>query len=365
MRKRILVIVGTTGSGKTKLSLNLCKAFNGEVVNCDVMQMYKGLNIATAKPTEEQMKKVPHHLFSFLSSSETFGPREYREKALETIDSLLERKKLPIIVGGTFYYLQSLLFSSLLDEIPIKKKEEKVPSDFSYDCLKKVDPKSAEKLHPNDKRKIQRSLEIFYQYGISQSELIQMQEKLKLKSLKRFDALILYVDRDKEKLHQRLRKRVDLMVEKGIVEEAKEFLQNKYDDNLGLSQSMGFREFEDYLDGKESLEEAKERLFIVHRQYSKYQKKWIEKKIIGSGYDVVRVKGEEGVELSRKWLNGEEIRFEKNCPIDEETKNRFECDICNKVLFGERQWNSHLKSRKHKYFAKKQRIEATEEKASE
>ncbi|CAE7941582.1 miaA, partial [Symbiodinium sp. KB8] len=176
---KVVFIIGSTGTGKSKLGIDICKKYGGEVINADAIQMYKGLDIATAKVTEVEMDGVPHHLLSFLEPlDESYTVREFRTDALALIDDITKRNRLPVVVGGTMYYVQALLRGALLDEeeeelgepksegIPEALKEEaKANPGILYESLLKIDPIMAKKLHPNDLRRVERSLEVYYQFG--------------------------------------------------------------------------------------------------------------------------------------------------------------------------------------------------------
>lgn len=196
--KTVFAVLGATGVGKSSAAIALAKRVNGEVINVDAMQMYIGLDVATAKVTLEEQQGVRHHLLSFLSPTHSSTVKDFRDKALPIIQDIHARRKQPILVGGTLYYLQALLWPSLIDETPAPKgtseggaavapKDRDV--DYSYQRLCEIDPAMAEKLHPNDARKIRRSIEIFEETGERNSELLKRQriaqaaEDLKLSCL--------------------------------------------------------------------------------------------------------------------------------------------------------------------------------------
>ena len=236
---KVVFIIGSTGTGKSKLGIDICKKYGGEVINADAIQMYKGLDIATAKVTEVEMDGVPHHLLSFLEPlDESYTVREFRTDALALIDDITKRNRLPVVVGGTMYYVQALLRGALLDEeeeelgepksegIPEALKEEaKANPGILYESLLKIDPIMAKKLHPNDLRRVERSLEVYYQFGVPQSTLLQRQSERLKDQQTDFDTVVLYIDCPLSTLTPRLDARVDKMVAAGLMQEIRDLRQ--------------------------------------------------------------------------------------------------------------------------------------------
>ena len=198
--KSVFVVLGATGVGKSTAAIQLAQRIDGEVINVDAMQMYQGLEVATAKVTVEETQGIRHHLLSFLSPSETYTVKDFRDSALPLIEEIQARGKQVVLVGGTLYYIQALLWPSLIDEIPeasartgngAAKVEDE--GDYSYERLCKVDPEMAEKLHPNDFRKIRRSIEIFEETGERNSVLIQRQKGMQSSQELRLQCLLFWL----------------------------------------------------------------------------------------------------------------------------------------------------------------------------
>lgn len=273
------VIVGPTASGKTSLSIEIAKRMNGEIVSADSMQIYKGMNIATAKPTKEEMQGIPHHLIGFLPVGESFSVAAYKEKALEAIDDILKRNKLPIVVGGTGLYVDTLINNTeFLDyeKSDIREKLENRADKEGVESLLKelseVDPDTAERLHINDKKRIIRALEVYYSTG----KTITEQCALSHLNESRYNWCIIGITaNDRQILYDRINKRVDLMVEDGLIEEATGFF--KSDCSKTAKQAIGYKELKPYLDGAATLDEALEKLKMETRRYAKRQLTWFRK----------------------------------------------------------------------------------------
>lgn len=274
---KILCVVGPTASGKTSLSVELAKALKGEIINADSMQIYKGISIASAAPTEDEKQGVPHHLFEFLSPDNNFTVADYVELAHKTIADVVSRNKLPVIVGGTGLYINSLIdnvkFLGDAANIELReslaKESEQVGSEEMYKRLVSLDPEAAKKIHPNDARRIIRALELSLSGGLSKTE----QNELSKKEASPYDVTLIGITyEDREKLYERINLRVDLMLENGLLEEAK----NAYDNAIsgGAVQAIGHKEFFGFFEGKITLEEATENLKRATRRYAKRQLTW-------------------------------------------------------------------------------------------
>nr|CAH7759512.1 unnamed protein product [Callosobruchus chinensis] len=235
----LVVILGSTGSGKTKLSLDLAQRFDGEIIGADSMQIYKGLDISTAKATPEEQSVAPHHLIDILDPHEAYTVTQYRNEALTVIQDVLDRNKLPIVVGGTNYYIEALLWKILVDNNTfvttpgiLPQNEHELPSKELHRKLKELDPKMANRLHPNDKRKILRALEIIYDKGRKVSDIFAEQQSAQDASssgggLRFTNAIVLWLQCNQDILDDRLNKRVDSMMEQGLVNELLDF-HHKY-----------------------------------------------------------------------------------------------------------------------------------------
>ena len=269
----VVAIVGPTASGKTALSIKMAKAFNGEIINGDSMQIYKGLDIGTAKVTEEEMEGIPHHLLSFKEPTESFSVAEYQTLVREKIREIQQRNKLPIIVGGTGLYVQAVLYDfqftkEEVDEEARKKYYEelaKIGPEAMHERLAKLDPETAKTIHPNNTRRVIRALELVELHGVSKAT-----EELNRGNVPLYNHLIIGIDMDREKLYERINLRVDLMMEKGLLEEVKSLWDRKIRDVQAV-QAIGYKELYAYFDGLLSLEDAIEQLKQNSRRYAKRQ----------------------------------------------------------------------------------------------
>lgn len=274
---KIVTVVGPTASGKTSLAVKLARKFNGEVISADSMQVYKGMDIATAKPDENEMCGIKHHLISIISPDEEFSVSLFKDMAEKAIKDIHSRGKLPIIAGGTGLYVDCLINNTTFldntknEEIRalLQSRLEKEGSESLYNELLEKDPEAAEKIHPNNSLKIIRALEIFYSSGSTLTEQnLQSHEKES-----DFESIIVGLNaNDRNVLYDRINMRVDLMVENGLVEETKKFFE--LETASTACQAIGYKELKPYLDGVLSLEEAKENLKQATRRYAKRQLTW-------------------------------------------------------------------------------------------
>lgn len=275
-----IIILGATATGKTGLSIKLAQKLNTEIINADSMYIYDKLNIGTAKPTETEMNHIKHHLIGFVDPQNAFNVSMYRIEAEKIINAFKSENKLPIIVGGTGFYIDSLIKNYSYGET-IKNEEirdslendyREHGLDYLYNKLSQVDPESASKIHKNDKTRVIRALEIYYSSGQRKSEIINLNEPI-LKN-----PLIIGLNIPRETLYERINKRVDLMLSEGLINEVLTLY------NSGLtpenSQSMkgiGYKEIIDYLRGNISFEEAIEKVKQHTRNYAKRQITWFKR----------------------------------------------------------------------------------------
>ena len=273
----LIAIVGPTASGKTSLAVAVCKALDGEAVSCDSMQIYKGMDIATAKPTEEEMQGIPHHLIGFAEPDEIFSVAKYCESAKKIIEDIRSRGKTAVLVGGTGLY-----YSSLVDNIEflpeetdfeyreqLKKRAETDGAQSLLDELSAIDPEAASRLHPNNLGRIIRALEIYRTTG----KTITEQNELSRVNGSDFETVSVCLDaRDRQFLYDRINRRVDIMTENGLVEEARMFFENP----LGRTakQAIGYKELNPYFEGEKSLGECIDNLKMQTRRYAKRQLTW-------------------------------------------------------------------------------------------
>ena len=271
---KVVAIVGPTASGKTALSVELAKRLGGEIISCDSMQIYRDMDIGTAKVTKEEASGVPHHLVSFVSPSESFSCADYATAAREKIKEITERGRIPIFCGGTGLYLDSVLteneFSeSGKDEACREELMSKAPDEL-YDELLKIDRQAAEKTHKNNVKRVVRALEIFYTTGITKTEW----DRRSREKESRYDAVIIGLDfKNRETLYERINRRVDIMMESGLVSEVKSLDSESFRTGTA-SAGIGYKEILSYIDGDVTLSEAVEEIKKNSRNYAKRQLTW-------------------------------------------------------------------------------------------
>ncbi|MBQ2775128.1 MAG: tRNA (adenosine(37)-N6)-dimethylallyltransferase MiaA [Clostridia bacterium] len=274
---KIISVIGPTASGKTRLAVDICKSIGGEVVSCDSMQIYKYMNIATAKPDAEEMQGVPHHMMDFLEPNEKFSVAAYCDMAKKCIEDINCRDKIPVITGGTGLYYSSLIDNvTFLDEDEdtsirdnLTNRLENEGASILLEELRSIDPETADKLHPNNAGRIVRALELYYKSGITMSE----QKRLSRLAGETYNCTAIGLDaRDRQFLYDRINLRVDKMVELGLLEEAEKFLSSE--SGKTSSQAIGYKELRPYFDGKISLDEALNNLKMETRRYAKRQLTW-------------------------------------------------------------------------------------------
>ncbi|WP_046174971.1 tRNA (adenosine(37)-N6)-dimethylallyltransferase MiaA [Domibacillus indicus] len=287
-KDKVAVVIGPTASGKTDLSIHLAKRFDGEVISGDSMQIYRGLSIGTAKVTREEMEGVPHHLIDIKNPDEPFSAAEFQQLAREKIADINARGKLPIICGGTGLYIQSVLYDYQFsedgtDETVRKELEaeaQKIGPGALYEQLKGVDPEAAASFHPNNVRRTIRALEIYRLKG----EPASKQKRLAAPDEKYENAMI-GLTMDRAVLYDRINRRVDLMIEAGLIEEARWLFEMKLK-NAPAVQAIGYKELFPYLRGEQTLEEAAAVLKQNSRRYAKRQLTWFRNKMDINWFDV-------------------------------------------------------------------------------
>ena len=270
-KTKIICVVGATASGKTDLAVKLAKAVDGEIISADSMQVYKNMPIATAVATKEEQEGVPHHLVEFLNTDETFSVANFVERAKVLIDEITARGRVPIVAGGTGLFVDSLVknisFSEVGSNAEIRNELAEKSNDELYEKLLKFDPNAAEDIHPNNRKRVIRALELCMS-GISKTE----QNKNSMLVDSPYDALYIGIGyKDRQKLYDRINKRVDLMLEAGLENEARQMLGKQ---GLTARQAIGHKELQPYIDGKITLDEATENLKRETRRYAKRQLTW-------------------------------------------------------------------------------------------
>lgn len=467
-RLPLVVILGSTGTGKSKLAIEIGKRIGAEILSADSMQVYKGLDIITNKVTAEELSQCPHHLIDFVSPLKEFSVVEFRNMALPLIEDIKKRGKVPIVVGGTNYYIESVLWDVLIGEdgstsssssgeesdsparaIKKRKKiqsielavstetageevavhgEEAINSNQTekmsgnqvladgacvegkesssktslYERLREVDPAMADRLHPSDSRKIARSLQVYEQHGKPHSKILQEQQQRLGGSAyggpQRYEhACVFWLQCQREILNERLDKRVDEMLDRGLIEELLDFHQEynhvlkkkdaetKYTE--GIFQSIGFKEFHEFLvkqegkafDKSSASEEDKallttgiENMKTVTRRYAKKQMTWVRNRFLARpessapdvyGLDATDLENWEtnvlkrALEILDKLMKGEKPLIDPlpRVIIQDDRHARHVCEICdNRIILGEENWKKHLKSKSHKWHLKRE-----------
>ncbi|XP_036809501.1 tRNA dimethylallyltransferase isoform X2 [Oncorhynchus mykiss] len=380
----LVVILGATGTGKSKLAIEIGKRRQGEIISADSMQVYRGLDIITNKVTAEERAQCSHHMISFVDPLvSSYTVVDFRNKALALIEDVYSREKLPVIVGGTNYYIESLLWRVLMDEghenegegkkggsLDGKAELEKLGGAELHRRLTEVDPEMASMLHPHDTRKIARSLQVHADTGVPHSHWLEEQRGQEggdvLGGPLRYpDPCIFWLHADMEAIDERLDRRVDQMLLTGLIDELRDFHlrfnQQKIQDQSqdyqhGIFQSIGFKEFHEYLTcPDETTQEVRETLRNqgpgdnVPAVY---------------GLDVTDVSQWEETVLSPALLILDSLTKGERPTVEpmrvegagkRNKRSRHTCELCDKVIIGDLEWTAHLKSKKHHYHVRKRR----------
>ena len=279
-KEKVIVICGPTASGKTALSIELAKRINGEIISCDSMQIYKDMDIGTAKPTTEEMQGIKHYLIDFVSPDKRYSVADYKKDAKIAIKEILQKGKVPIIVGGTGLYVDSLIYEIEYPNIEFDEEyrqelegiAEQDGLEKLYQQAKEIDPEAIRKISKNDKKRILRILEIYHATGKNKSE----QEKESRKKEVEYDYRVFALDWDREKLYERINKRVDIMIEQGLVDEVRK-IYGKYDKFPTAMQGLGYKEVVEYLNKEITKEQMLEKIKQETRRYAKRQLTWFRK----------------------------------------------------------------------------------------
>ncbi len=271
--KKVLIILGPTAVGKTALSIELAKKFNGEIINGDSVQIYKELNIGSAKITHEEMEGIPHHLINIKEVTESFSVAEFQQLVRNLIDEISSRGKLPIICGGTGLYIQAVLydykFSKDERQESFKDKYSSLSNEDLHEYFRQFDQKEAQLIPKNNRRRVLRALEIYENHQKSKSELIELQNKDMI-----YDAYLVGLDMERAQLYERINKRVDLMIEAGLLEEVTNLHNNGHQVN-----AIGYKEFNEYFNHGKTLEEVKDLIKKNTRHYAKRQLTYFRNKL--------------------------------------------------------------------------------------
>ncbi|KAL6719595.1 tRNA dimethylallyltransferase, mitochondrial [Lecanora helva] len=419
-RLPLIAIVGATGTGKSQLAVTIASRFNGEVINGDVLQMYEGLPITTNKTSLEERGNIPHHLLGCIPlAEETWTVKQFVSRATKIIEQIRSRNKVPILVGGTHYYTQSLLFTNTVvnecSEFMTEEEQERKWPVLGADTsvmlkeLYRADPEMAERWHPNDRRKIRRSLEVCLTTGQRTSDIYKKQQEPRSENLSdglntdhcgietrgcekrgsflRYDTLIFWTHAATAHLNARLEERVDNMIRKGLIQEVaslQTFLQDQkqegksLDEGKGIWIAIGAKEFVPYFQSTDRSDHLRqtsiEKTKIATKQYAKSQVRWIRLKLqralaaAGSSNTMFLLDGSDvcqwsqsvkskALEITSSFLSGgtlpspatlSDAASEYLVTTEQETHGARLCDACNKTLMSEKQWADHLKSKGHK-----------------
>lgn len=274
----LIIVAGPTASGKTALAIELARHVGGEIVNADSMQIYKYMDIGTAKPTKEERAAAVHHLIDFLEPDESYSVADYARDAHEVIADITSRGKISVMCGGTGLYISSVADDVTFGEVEtdyalreeLKKTADEKGGEYLIEILREFDPVSADRLHPNNLKRVIRAIEFYRLTGIPISE--HQAETKRKKS--RYDPLIMCIEWDRETLYERINRRVDMMFDAGLVGEVKRLREMGFTRELNSMQGIGYKEVMDCLDGAATLDETKEIIKQSSRRYAKRQMTW-------------------------------------------------------------------------------------------
>lgn len=286
MDKSIVILTGPTAVGKTDISINLAKKINGEIISCDSIAVYKGMDIGSAKISKDEMGGIPHFLIDELNPDEDFSVFTFKQYATKYIDEIISRGHIPILTGGTGFYIQAVLydidFCKNEDDGVIRKELEQIyeekGEDYLYEMLKEVDPEYAEIVHKNNVKRVIRAIEFFRQTGTKLSE----HNSNEMQNVSPYNFAYFVLNDDRQNLYDRINKRVDIMVEQGLFAEVEGLCEKGYDKDLVSMQGIGYKEVLMYLDGEISKDEAIELIKKNTRHFAKRQLTWFrrEKEVI-------------------------------------------------------------------------------------
>lgn len=284
--EKVIVVVGPTAVGKTALGVALAKAYNGEVISGDSMQIYKGMDIGTAKVTKEEMQGIVHHQIDIRTPFESYSVSDFQQDVRREIDEIHQKGKMPIIVGGTGLYIKAALFDYTFEksETDPKRMQEKY-IDYSneqlYRHLLEIDPGATRNIHPNNRRRVLRAIEIYETTGHRKSETEAAQNHQMI-----YDAYVIGLTLPRQQLVERINKRVDLMMAHGLKEEMDDLIKQGVTSDLQAMRGIGYKEWFPYYEGKCTLDDVSEQIKIHSRQYAKRQYTWFNHQMKVNWYDV-------------------------------------------------------------------------------
>lgn len=301
MKPKVVVIVGPTASGKTALSIELAKKLDGEIISSDSMQIYKDMDIGTAKVTKEEAQGIKHYLVDFVSPDQRYTVSDFKKDAEAAIKEILEKGKVPIVVGGTGLYVNSLIYGIEYQDMKIDEEyrnelmnraEDPVELEKMWNEANAIDPDAMQKISKNDKKRIVRVLEIFKSTGKTKTE----HEILSRQKGVEYDYKVFGISMDREKLYERINLRVDLMIETGLEDEVRNLL-NKYNEFPTAMQGLGYKEVKEYFDGILTREEMIEKIKQESRRYAKRQLTWFRR-----NEEIIWLDKEDGLEENLKTI---------------------------------------------------------------
>lgn len=311
MKKPLIVIGGPTACGKTGFSIQLAKKIGGEIISADSMQVYRYMDIGTAKVTPEEADGVPHYLINEYDPDEEYNVMLFQQKAKTYMEKIWAKGKVPILVGGTGFYINALLYDNDFTETEhdtsyreecYQLAQEQGPEAL-YERLKEIDPEYAEIIHANNVKRVTRALEYHYLTGQKFSEHNAAQKEKETP----YDAAVIILNMDREKLYERIELRIDIMMEQGLLEEVKGLLEKGYSPELVSMQGIGYKEFVPYFNGECTLEEAVTQLKTNTRRFAKRQLTWFRRQIDGLWVDMGKTTGDKAMEDVLSYLKQQNI----------------------------------------------------------
>lgn len=311
MKKPLIVIGGPTACGKTGFSIKLAKEIGGEIISADSMQVYRYMDIGTAKVTLEEADGVPHYLIDEFDPDEEYNVMLFQQKAKAYMEQIWAKGKVPILVGGTGFYINALLYDNDFTETDndtsyreecYRLAQERGP-EVLYERLKEIDPEYAAIMHANNVKRVTRALEYHYLTGQKFSEHNAEQKEKETP----YDAAVIILSMDREKLYERIELRIDIMMEQGLLEEVKGLLEKGYTPELVSMQGIGYKEFIPYFNGECTLEEAVTQLKTNTRRFAKRQLTWFRRQIEGLWVDMSSFTGEEAMEEVLDYLKQQKV----------------------------------------------------------
>lgn len=279
--QKVLVIVGPTASGKTAFGIKACEKYNGEIISGDSIQIYKGLDIGSAKASEQERQEATHHLIDIKEPFESYSVKEFQELGRKLIDDITQRGKLPIVVGGTGLYIKALLYDYVFyDEEEKDDQFEELSNQEIYDLLKVEDPKCLEKIHINNRKRLVRALNIVRKHKEGISGIKDKQEHKLC-----YDALIIGLNKNREDLYDDISKRVDMMLNDGLIDEIKGLLDSGVSFDNQSMQGIGYKEFRAYFDGSKTLNECVDDVKRNTKHFAKRQYTWFNNQMNVNWFD--------------------------------------------------------------------------------